>query len=104
MVYDTPKKWKSMLSQAEFWYNSSFHSSLGCSPFRALYGHDPSVGAVPSKTESSTAATELVHNVKTQNLWLKEHLARAQNKMKMAADRHKTDKEFQVGDQVLLKL
>jgi transposase InsO family protein len=26
MVYDAPKKWKALLSQAEFWNNSSFHS------------------------------------------------------------------------------
>jgi len=36
LVYDTPKKWKSMLAQEEFWYNSTFHFSLGCSPFQAL--------------------------------------------------------------------
>ena len=93
-----------MLSQAEFWYNFSFHSSLGCSPFHALYGYDPSFGAVPTVHGVSTTVTELVQDLKSQNHWLKEHLARAQNKMKMAADRHRTDQEFQVGDQVLLKL
>jgi len=104
VVYDTPKKWKSMLSQAEFWYNSSFHSSLGCSPFHALYGYDPDFGAGPMSQGSSTTVNEMVQEIKTQNTWLKEHLARAQNKMKQAADRSRKDQVFQVGEQVLLKL
>jgi len=104
VVYDTPTKWKSMLSQAEFWYNSSFHSSLGCSPFHALYGYDPDFGAGPMSQGSSTTVNEMVQEIKNQNTWLKEHLARAQNKMKQAADRSRKDQVFQVGEQVLLKL
>jgi len=46
----------------------------------------------------------MVQEMKNQNAWLKEHLARAQNKMKIAADRSRKDREFQVGQQVLLKL
>lgn len=35
---------------------------------------------------------------------LKDHLARAQNRMKQMADRGKISREFQVGEMVLLKL
>ena len=42
-ISDTPKKWKHWLPLAELWYNSSFHSAIGCSPFKALYGYDPAV-------------------------------------------------------------
>jgi hypothetical protein len=35
---------------------------------------------------------------------LKEHLANAQNRMKLMGDRHKRHQEFQVGERVLLKL
>ena len=37
-------------------------------------------------------------------MWLKEHLSKAQNKMKLAADKQRMDREFHEGDQVLLKL
>lgn len=47
---DSPKTWKSWLSLAELWYNSSSHSSLGCSPFKALHGYDPNLGAAPLPT------------------------------------------------------
>lgn len=47
-VQDSPRTWKSWLSLAELWYNSSFHSALGCFPLKALYGYDPNLGAVPT--------------------------------------------------------
>ena len=93
-----------MLAQVEFWYNSSFHSSLGCSSFHALYGYDPSFGAIPAMTAAPSIIDATVQELKNQNLWLKEHLAKAQNKMKLVADRTRKDQEFQVGEQVLLKL
>ena len=37
-----PSKWVQWVSLAEFWYNSSFHTSLGRSPFEVLYGFPPS--------------------------------------------------------------
>lgn len=40
-VHACPRKWKDWLPLSEFWYNSSFHSALGFSPFEVLYGHRP---------------------------------------------------------------
>lgn len=36
-----PKQWARWLPWAEYWYNTSFHSSIGMTPFRVLYGRDP---------------------------------------------------------------
>lgn len=38
-----PRKWSSFLPWAEFWYNTSFHKSIGMCPFLALYGRHPPV-------------------------------------------------------------
>ena len=35
-----PRLWLKYLPLVEFAYNSSFHRSLGMSPFKALYGQD----------------------------------------------------------------
>jgi hypothetical protein len=56
-VHSCPRKWLQWLSLAEFWYNSSLHSSLGRSPFEVLYGHPPRhFGLSP---ESATTIPEL---------------------------------------------
>lgn len=35
-------KWKTYLSAAKWWYNTSFHTSMQMTPFQALYGYKPS--------------------------------------------------------------
>lgn len=40
-LHACPTRWSYWLSLAEYWYNTSFHSSLGKSPFMVLYGHEP---------------------------------------------------------------
>ena len=56
-----------------------------------------------SSTIPSTVA-ELVENRELHLQSPKQHLAVAQNRMKVMADRKRTDLQFSVGDQVLLKL
>jgi hypothetical protein len=34
----TAKKWHRWLAPAEWWYNTSFHTSLNMMSFQALYG------------------------------------------------------------------
>lgn len=60
-VHEDPKRWRCWLPQAEFWYNTTYHSALGCSPFHALYGHEANVGLVPQlDRQSDSSVTDVV--------------------------------------------
>jgi hypothetical protein len=70
-----------------------------------LYGYDSDSGMVlPIDDAHQSDAAELIKDRNAHMLLLKENLIKAQNRMKTQADRHRTEKEFQVGEQVLLKL
>jgi len=106
-IQNTPTQWTKWLPLAELWYNSSLHSSLGCSPFKTLYGYEPNLGVLtitgtPSSLEASVS--EILHDREAHSILLKQQLAIAQNRMKLQADKKRVDRTFLVGDKVLLKL
>jgi hypothetical protein len=78
---------------------------LHCSPYKALYGADPTPGLVPALrlTDHPDVASILKERQMFTEL-LKDQLAKVQNRMKVFADNNCTEKSFQVGEQVLLKL
>lgn len=41
LCHQQPRNWTSILPWAEFWYNTTYHSSIKMSPFQALYGRPP---------------------------------------------------------------
>ncbi|KAD5961527.1 hypothetical protein E3N88_13000 [Mikania micrantha] len=102
---DQPKMWAHWLPWAEFWYNSTFHSSTGQTPFQTVYGRSPptvfqyAIGEV--KVEA--VAQELKdRDVALQ--CLKEHLGAAQQLMKQNADKKRKEVFFKVGEWVYVKL
>jgi hypothetical protein len=95
--------WKQWISLAEFWYNSVFHSAIDMSPFQALYGYEPDLGAMPTPEDVMDLPAMLAHR-EAQLDMLKTNLAAARNRMKLKADINRSEKEFSVGDKVMLKL
>lgn len=104
-VHACPGNWIKWLFLAEYWYNTSFHSSLGRTPFEVIYGHLPREFGVDQVEDCSVpdlAAWLKEREVMVQHL--QQQLKQAQDRMKKNADRHRTDREFAVGDMVFLKL
>jgi hypothetical protein len=78
---------------------------LGCSPFKALYGYDPVLAAAPHLLgDTDQSVQDLLQERLAYSELLKTRLAAAQNRMKHQADKFRLDRDFQVGDSVLLKL
>jgi hypothetical protein len=104
-VQATPKNWTKWLSLAELWYNSSYHTFLNRSPFKDIYGVDPALGLVPSlRLANHLDVASILKERKLFSDFLNDQLAKAQNRTKLFADSKRSERSFQVGEQVLLKL
>jgi hypothetical protein len=104
-VHTCPKQWSKWLSPAEYWYNTSLHSALNKSPFEVLYGYPPrhfGIQAIDSCQVQDLASwlqeRELMTDV------IRQHLLRAQKRMKQQADKNRSEITYEVGDKVYLKL
>ncbi|GJW38191.1 ty3-gypsy retrotransposon protein [Tanacetum coccineum] len=102
---DAPTSWFQWLPLAQYWYNTSFHSSLGMSPYQALFNQTPPMYIHYQAKDSSNHSVDsaLQQRESTVQL-LKDNLLKAQNRMKVQADKHRSERVFQVGDWVFLKL
>ncbi|GKB97344.1 putative reverse transcriptase domain-containing protein [Tanacetum coccineum] len=81
-VLDFEGSWDVHLLLVEFSYNNSYHSSLRCAPFEALY----------------------VQETTGKILQIKNRLKAARDRQKSYADKRRKPLEFSVGDYVLLKV
>ena len=105
MVQSAPKKWAHWLSQAEYWYNTSYHSSLKKTPFEAAYGFPPpNIGENILPDQLNGDAQQFFQDRDALLLHLKSNLEAAQARMKKYADRKRTERILEVGDMVYLKM
>ncbi|GJT04727.1 putative reverse transcriptase domain-containing protein [Tanacetum coccineum] len=93
------------LPLAEFSYNNSYHSSIRCAPFEALYGRKCRSPVLWAEIgESSLIGPELVQETTDKVVLIKEKLKAARDRQKSYADNRRKPLEFEVGDRVMLKV
>jgi len=105
MCFTTTRKWYYWLHLAEWWYNASYHTSLIVTPFQALYGFPPPQVAevnLPDFLESSTR--NILQNRQLANQLIRDNLLKAQGHIKHQADKHRSERQLEVGDMVYLKI
>ncbi|GKE74097.1 putative reverse transcriptase domain-containing protein, partial [Tanacetum coccineum] len=93
------------LPLAELSYNNSYHSSIRCAPFEAMYGRkcrSPVLWAEIGK--SSLIGPELIQETIDKVVLIKEKLKAARDRQKSYANNRRKPLEFEVGDRVLLKV
>ncbi|GJX75856.1 putative reverse transcriptase domain-containing protein [Tanacetum coccineum] len=104
-VIDFGGSWDTHLPLAEFSYNNSYHSSIRCAPFEALYGRkcrSPILWAEIG--ESSLIGPELVQEMTDKVVLIKEKLKAARDRLKSYVDNRRKPLEFEIGDRVMLKV
>ncbi|KAF5443243.1 hypothetical protein F2P56_035816, partial [Juglans regia] len=94
-----PKDWVKWLPLAEWWYNSSYHTSTKVSPFEALYGYCPPrlSSYIPGTALNVAIDQHLTTRDQIKNQ-LKYNLQQSQQRMKFYADKKRSEREFAEGD------
>ncbi|GJW06191.1 putative reverse transcriptase domain-containing protein [Tanacetum coccineum] len=104
-VIDFSGSWDTHLPLVEFSYNNSYHTSIKCAPFEALYGRKCRSPVIWTEVrESQLIRPELVQETTKKIFQIKERLKTARSRQKSNADKRRKPLEFKVGDRVLLKV
>ncbi len=102
---DKPSLWVEWLPLAEYWFNTNYHAVTKLSPFEALYGYKPPklLDFVSGTTRVVVVEDLLEHRQQVMGL-LQHNLVAAQARMKLQADRHRQERQFEVRERVFLRL
>eukprot|EP00253_Pinus_taeda_P005972 PITA_05972 len=89
----------------EWWYNTNYHATTKLTPYEAVYGQlPPSPTSYLKGCSKVQAVDQLLQHHATMLAHLRENLNQAQNRMKQKVDQHRSERQFQEGDQVFLRL
>jgi hypothetical protein len=99
------RAWLRRLHLGEHCYNTTFYMSIGITPFRALYGYDAPtlIDLVFGDSRAPKVKDWIVQSQEILKV-LKENLQTAQNRQKVSTDNQRTERSFEVGDLVFLRL
>ncbi|GJR06063.1 reverse transcriptase domain-containing protein [Tanacetum coccineum] len=102
-VLDFRGSWDVHLPLVEFSYNNSYHSSVRCAPFEALYGRKCRSPIMWDEARAGQLiGPELVQETTEKISQIKDKVAR--DRQKRYADKRRKPLEFSVSDYVLLKV
>ncbi|GJU93547.1 putative reverse transcriptase domain-containing protein [Tanacetum coccineum] len=104
-VIDFGGSWDTHLPLTEFSYNNSYHSSIRCARFEALYGRKCRSPVLWAEIrESRLYGLEIVQETTDKAIFNKERLKASRDYQKNYANNRQKPLEFSVSDQVLLEV
>jgi hypothetical protein len=99
------QKWENHLPLAEFSYNNSYQESIKMSPFEALYGQPYRKQLSWSKSgERVIFGPNIVTEVEEKVKQIQANILAAHSRQKSYTDKRRRPMEFEVGDQVYLRV
>ncbi|GAU33071.1 hypothetical protein TSUD_152260 [Trifolium subterraneum] len=104
-VLEQGESWDSCLPLIEFTYNNSFHSSIGMSPFEALYGRRCRTPLCWYESgETVVLGPDIVQETTEKIRMIQEKMKASQSRQKSYHDKKRKDVEFQEGDHILERI
>ncbi|GJS00289.1 putative reverse transcriptase domain-containing protein [Tanacetum coccineum] len=104
-VLDFEGSWDVHFLLVEFSYNNSYHSSVRCDPFEALYGRKcRSLIMWAEVGEGQLIGLKLMQETTEKISQIKDRLKAVRDRKKSHADKRRKPLEFSVGEYVLLKV
>ncbi|KAD4981941.1 hypothetical protein E3N88_18612 [Mikania micrantha] len=104
-VIDFRGSWDIHLPLVEFSYNNSYHTSIQCAPFEALYGRKCRSPICWSEVgENQIIGPEFIQETTDKIALIQERIKAARDRQKSYADNRRRPLEFQIGDLVMLKV
>ena len=104
-VLDFQGSWSRYLPLVEFSYNNSYQSTIGMAPYEALYGRKCRSPVHWYETgESKVLGPDLLEQTTNAVKQIQLRMKRSQSRQKSYADRRRRPLEFEVSDQVFLKV
>ncbi|KAI3813312.1 hypothetical protein L1987_18032 [Smallanthus sonchifolius] len=104
-VIDFGGNWDTHLPLIEFSYNNSYHTSIKCAPFEALYGRKCRSPVCWTEIgDNQITGPELIQETSDKVFKIQERLKAARDRKKSYADNRRKPLEFQIGDRFLLKV
>jgi hypothetical protein len=99
MTSETPDQWYQWLPLAEWWYNTSYHSSIKSTPFTVLYGQNPPIHIPYLLKDSNIEVVDRQLTKREDRLkTIKDNLKVAQHRMIQLANKKRSERIFKVGD------
>nr|GEX52426.1 putative reverse transcriptase domain-containing protein [Tanacetum cinerariifolium] len=97
--------WVNHLPLVKFSYNNSYHASIKVAPFEALYDRKCHSSVCWKEVgEFHLTGTEIVQETTEKIIQIKQRMQASRNRQKSYTDLKRKPMEFQVGDQVMLKV
>ncbi|KAD5318029.1 hypothetical protein E3N88_17975 [Mikania micrantha] len=104
-ILDFGGSWDTHLPLIEFSYNNSYHSSIGCAPFEALYGRKCRSPICWTEVgDNRITGPEPIQETTDKIVQIQHTLQATRSRQKSYADKWHKPLEFDVGDRVMLKV
>lgn len=101
-VEENPSGWAGYLAAAEFAVNNAMNHSTRTTPFYLMTGQHPRMLEPASEPSENASAAAKINEMKVALESARQNLLASQERMRKAANQHRRDKEYSVGDKVWL--